>query len=785
MAAILYWVRADLRHRRWAAIGLVVLVAVAAVVPLTAAAAARRTASSLDRMRAELEPYHADVQFEAGEPPVGARERIAALPGVETVGEGASLLARPVGTDLEFFESFGQGGIDASLGREFERARIDEGRLPAAADETLVSTRLATRLGLAIGDQIRIETLTPGGLEAVFAGEVVEYDGPALPLTVVGIGRQPEEITGGGEGGVVPLFVLASEFFTEWQGGVAFWDGIFLTRLTDGIAAGDEFRAAVRAEFSDRADVAVHVSNEQSRADDAVAAQSLGLALLAAASGIAALVAVGQAVRRFTREQTDGRPIASALGFGRRERALARGLTAVVPVAVGVLVAIGGAIAASSWFPAGPAARIEPAPGIDIDVLVLASGALTALVLAGAVAAPGPRRPWPTRPSRLGQWMVGSNLPPAVATGLRSALHAGSGRRSVPVRSAFVAGIAGVAGVLAALVFGASLDRLTETPTRFGFNWDLSVGIGDDLDDDDAFEKAQQIEGDERIDAATMVRVDNIVIEGREEFVFAFRHVVDGVDFTVVDGHAARAAGEVALGGRTLDDLGVSVGETVLAEGVDGDPIPLTVVGQALFPTVENDDAARGAAVTLETYEQLSSPGSGFPNLHVRLVEDADPAEVAADLEQKIGFVNGVVAPPAVSNLRGVDEIPYALGAFLGVLGLLAVAHALLTALRRRRQELAVLKTLGFVRRQMAVTVVVQSLVFGIVGLLIGLPIGLAVGSQTWGALSGRLGFATDAFLPSWVILIVPAVAAVLLLVAALPARSAARIPAADLLRSE
>lgn len=111
MGAVVYWVRGVLRHRRAAGLGLVVLVAVAMVVPLTAGAAARRTASSLDRMREELRPHHADVQFEEGEAPPDALERLRAVPGVEVAAEAASILALPEGSDRGFLQSFGHGGI--------------------------------------------------------------------------------------------------------------------------------------------------------------------------------------------------------------------------------------------------------------------------------------------------------------------------------------------------------------------------------------------------------------------------------------------------------------------------------------------------------------------------------------------------------------------------------------------------------------------------------------------------------------------------------------------------
>ncbi|HEV2071452.1 MAG TPA: hypothetical protein VGR26_16815, partial [Acidimicrobiales bacterium] len=54
-----------------------------------------------------------------------------------------------------------------------------------------------------------------------------------------------------------------------------------------------------------------------------------------------------------------------------------------------------------------------------------------------------------------------------------------------------------------------------------------------------------------------------------------------------------------------------------------------------------------------------------------------------------------------MANLDEVKEFPQALAVFVALLGLVTVGHALALSPRRRRRELAVLRTLGFVRRQL------------------------------------------------------------------------------------
>jgi ABC-type lipoprotein release transport system permease subunit len=123
---------------------------------------------------------------------------------------------------------------------------------------------------------------------------------------------------------------------------------------------------------------------------------------------------------------------------------------------------------------------------------------------------------------------------------------------------------------------------------------------------------------------------------------------------------------------------------------------------------------------------------------------------------------------------------------FVAVVALVAVGLALVSSLRRRRHELAVLKTLGFTRGQVRATVPGQASTVALVGLVIGIPLGLLVGSYLWHRIAEELGVASD---PSWPVLgiVLVAVGAFLVvnLVASFPARRAARTPPAVVLRSE
>ena len=130
--------------------------------------------------------------------------------------------------------------------------------------------------------------------------------------------------------------------------------------------------------------------------------------------------------------------------------------------------------------------------------------------------------------------------------------------------------------------------------------------------------------------------------------------------------------------------------------------------------------------------------------------------------------------------------LPLALSAFLAVLAVGAVGHALSIAVRRRRHELAVLRALGLTRRQTRLVIGTQATLLAVIGLAFGIPLGIALGRILWHAAANTTPLAYN---PPWALLALLLIAPVALvavnLLAAWPARRAARLHAGQILRTE
>src|SRR5262249_34427562 len=88
--------------------------------------------------------------------------------------------------------------------------------------------------------------------------------------------------------------------------------------------------------------------------------------------------------------------------------------------------------------------------------------------------------------------------------------------------------------------------------------------------------------------------------------------------------------------------------------------------------------------------------------------------------------------PSDIENYTGVRDTPVVLGAVLALLAVGTLAHVLATGVRRRRRDLALLKTLGLVRSQLLRVVSWQATALAAAALLAGLPLGLLAGRWAW-----------------------------------------------------
>ena len=94
--------------------------------------------------------------------------------------------------------------------------------------------------------------------------------------------------------------------------------------------------------------------------------------------------------------------------------------------------------------------------------------------------------------------------------------------------------------------------------------------------------------------------------------------------------------------------------------------------------------------------------------------------------DPKIFYMSTDALPPLLKEFgaQRIRATPIVLAGLLAVLGVGVLAHLLVTSIRKRRRDLAVIKTLGATRRQLASAVAWQATTLVAVALVVGVPLG-------------------------------------------------------------
>jgi hypothetical protein len=817
MAAVLARVRAELRARWRAWLGLSLALGVGAGAVLALAAGARRTASAYPRLVAAERPpdVNSMALTDVGRPGVTIDPAdVARLPQVAEVTryrvfpvlDGRTAAGAAIrNPDYVQASAF----LDPAGWAWLARTKLLSGRLPdpARAEEAVIDFPMAERFGLGVGDRLDLRFVRPGEEAIAFSG------GPGPPsagrtvgLRVVGIaassGAFPPRPPDAGAGAALLTPAFAGRQATTLAGSeaLAVW-------LGHGTAEIEEFARAV-----ERLAGGARFDNFASRTDQSFAGgrrteRALGLLVVAlwVLAGLGAatfLLVAGQSLDRSVFLEAAEHPALRALGMTRGQLwgvVMTRtGLVAATAAAVAVAVAV----ALSPLFPLGLARVAEPDPGVAFDAVALGLGAAVLVLALPAIGAwPAWRVTAPGRPeddaggrrSGLAGTLARSSFPVTAVAGVGLALERGRGRTAVPVRSTVAAAVLGVVALATALTFGAALDHLLRTPRLYGWNWDVAVG---DLyaERDLTAEVVPALRSEPAV--AGFAAAGGTLVENGAGMLpaFAFDPVQGDVGPTVAEGRPPATATEVLVGTRTLRSLGARLGDHIQLRPAEeyGDARPrgpaqrYRVVGRGVLPETGFASFGEGFALTLAGVRRLD-PDADRVWFPLRWADGVDERAAAERLQARIPVtLNRPQRPADLVNFGRVESMPAVTGGLIACLAVAMLGHLLVSSVRHRRRDLAVLKALGFVRRQVSLTVVWQASTLAVLALAIGVPVGVAAGRWAWLAVADQVGVVPEPVVPVHLLAVVAAATVLAAnLVAAVPAWMAARTHPATVLRTE
>jgi len=814
MGAVWMRARAEMRGRWRAWLGLALLITVFFGPCLSAIAGARRTTSTYSRFR---ETHHAwDVMILDGsifapilwKPDFCALER---LPYIESSARmatggfrgGISFIAPPQGTTANDCPNHPRAPHPAEYGITLNRATILSGRLPRPGSTDEIALSVFQRTDDA-------DPVAAKGLRRLVRAPT------GSSVTIVGPGGKRMTLK------VVGRIVSPFDFRPNENDANALVSAAFVARLprgdesyvTDSIAlrfrhAGDlqRFQRDLKTLTNGKVVVPIVAEANTNAVTYSARLQGTALFMLAAFAGLTAILLLAQTLTRQTFLDSVEYPALRALGMG-REQTFALGMLRTGAIAtLGALLAALFAFATSPVFPFGVFRFAEPSPGLRFDALPMIVGPFAIVAFALCIAAiPAWRSATVSdrstqRPSRSAALVATWGMPASAVAGVRLALERGRGRTAVPVRSTLTVVTIGIAAVVAALTLSSSIALLLDSPRLYGKTWDSVINRADSgpLGKDilDAVVALPGVEAAGAIDTGAPLTID-----GRRVGALTIGNIKGSLYPPIVEGRAPRGPDDLVLGTKTLRalhkriDLAHPATVRVGLEGLEKTVIG-RVVGRAVIPPI-GDYARFGEGVNLSSNFDLqpileNNDEPPVPSdLVVRFRPGSNPRDVIRPVlerfkDQQLHMGETLARRPSdVVDFGRVRGIPLILAGLLAFIGAAALAHAVATAVYRKSRDLAILKTLGFVRGQVRRAVAWQASTFVAIALLFGIPLGIIAGRALWSVFADTLGVVRFVSVPELALLLLAPAALVLgNLIAAIPARAAARTPPALVLRTE
>lgn len=840
MGAELWLLRIQFRRSWRAQLALVLLIGVAGGLVLAGVAGARRTQTAYPRMLAVTKAWDALVNPDLGNDSSLTIDDIRARPEVAEAARIDGVLV--VSTDnFKSLDDIDRQPVsvasDDNWPADFGRPLVRSGRLlaPARSDEVFMSRPEADSRQLKVGDRLTFRVFGFDDFNTLFTegAAALPTIGRAAPVTVVGIGEFQDSVAKAREGGQGVGQVFSRAFYEKYGSPSAgFWAA--LVRLKDpGTMA--SFRSGLDGLMASRPFDPAKLSGSDppppgtpSNALDSIvyqtrdglerevlastAPQTTTLLVFAAVAAAFALLVVGQSIWRRLQVEARDNATFDALGLTHRGR-FRLALAGMAAVGVGgALGAVGLAFALSPLTPIGIARTAEPDLGLDFSARIFGWGALLIILVTLLLALlPAWRttrvaaESGMTRPSIVASVLAGAGVRPPVVAGARLAFEAGRGRTSVPVRTTLIGAATGVILATATFTFTSSLDHFVGTPGLNGTVADAIVNFSRDTSqtlDEFLASLKRSLDSNPSVESWTRTAAGEWSSNPHAgsgpsgnsplQFITASGGTLPVAQ--LIEGRPPRA-GEIVVGRRTLDQWGLAVGDTV-SVGRGGTDKKLRIVGTAVFPAIapypgsDKAGTGRGGWVTFD--DAVSVGGiSGSSDILVRLTPGSSLDELNASLQKTLPpdvqvVVNPPFRPSVIESLDELHRIPLVLSLVLAGLVGATVAHALASAVWRRRRDLALLQTVGFTRGQVRQAVFTQATLIGVIALVVGLPVGVLIGRAIWTVFQDRLGTVAGVVVP-WTVLgiVVVVVLALVNLVGLAPAFRLLRRHPAETLRSE
>lgn len=691
---------------------------------------ARRTASAFSRFVAWSDPP-AVVTGSVPESIGPVRDRlpeIEALPIVADHARYESVLVDSVeftpGRPVHAPRIIVVAQVASSMGWSRGRVKVLDGALPSitSVDQAVVDFPTAHAFDLHVGDLFRLN-MSDGSRVSIRLGAVVSEPG-SFP-TVAGFAFSNLVLPSG--------FAAAHPDWTDpWESGDQLW-------LSGGDDDLEALQRSLRGIGLDRIDL-TPMSVTEIGANKVVRLESLGLWLAAAVAALAGVTVIAQLQRRHRSRGASDLRVLRALGLSRTQTVVCIGLrdvaTGLAGAALGALIAL----VLSPLTPLGLARKVEIDPGFRFDStasIITAVGTVVIVTVTGLVATLLQLRSGASRVSVRPTSRVARALTEPMATGWRFAF--GSRRRVAPGLIPAAITLAMLIGVVATVQ---QVAALPDHPELTGGAWDALMSVDHT---DRASGLVAEVSSAPGVVAVARGGWTSLQLDGIDVNVQVLEPGA-GVEPTVVTGRAPITDDEIALGAGVLRELHLGIGSDVAFDRQGDTPhsgrfhiVGEVISNSSLFQTVLPDHGGLIADTAFDKFGDVRplpvlvkfddriAPETGLDNALAALPPDA------------VSFAFARSGRGDVLALRSMIGLPWLLVVFLALMTVASIAQWSITSSRRQRHDNAVLRALGWTKRQVRSALIVAGGLVAFAAAVIGVPAGIVVGRWSWRALADFL----------------------------------------------
>ncbi|MEU9048610.1 MULTISPECIES: FtsX-like permease family protein [unclassified Kitasatospora] len=431
-----------------------------------------------------------------------------------------------------------------------------------------------------------------------------------------------------------------------------------------------------------------------------------------------------------------------------------------------------------------PAGYLPAATLISVPLLVV----LAALVpasrahrLSAAQAISAGSAPRTGRGLKVQRWLSGTRLPRAVSLGLGQPF-------ARPARTALTMA-AIVLGVLTVTVTTGLSSTLTKLVDHADGHTHVNVQTAHftgnktepRLTPAQTEAMLRATPGAERVSVRGLVQVGLV---GYPQPVFADFYggddIADSKRLQVVKGRVATGPNEIEAGPVFIKQHGLKIGDRLTLD-LDSRQLTVTLVGeesQGNARAFDSNDATR-AALT-------DDPHAAEYDVRLAAGADADAYQQAVSAADP-SLSPSVFAPNPAGPIVAVISFATIFTALLSVVAALGVFNTLLLTIRERRRDLGMLKSIGMTPRQVVAMTVTSVTWLGVVSAIIGVPAGILAHRLLIENVGSIIFPESTINIWNTPLLTGLALAGVVIAVvgALVPARSAARLPIAEVLHNE